>query len=68
MASQFTYIGSIIDLPQDFVNRINTMFFKFIWGGSEKVKRTTLITDYECGGLKMIHFKSFFGFNEANMD
>ena len=35
------------------------MFFKFIWGGSEKVKRTTLITDYECGGLKMIHFKSF---------
>ena len=40
-------------------NRVNKIFLKFVWGGSEKVKRTTMIADYEYGGLKMIHFKSF---------
>ena len=53
-------IGQIVDLPQEFVNRVNSMFFKFLWGGSEKVKRTTLIKDYDSGGLKMIHFNRSF--------
>lgn len=35
------------------------MFFKFVWNGSEKVKRTTLINNYENGGLKMINLKIY---------
>ena len=42
LASKFSYIGSIVDFPQVFMNRINSAFFKFLWGGSEKVKRSTL--------------------------
>ena len=34
------------------MNRNNSAFFKFVWGGSEKVKRSTLINDYDKGGLK----------------
>lgn len=59
LASQLSFIGSIIDLPSEFVNRLNRMFFKFVWGGSEKVKRTTLINEYEKGGLKMLNLSHF---------
>ena len=56
LASKFSYIGSIVDLPQVFMNRINSAFFKVVWGGSEKIKRSTLINDYDEGGLKMLNF------------
>ena len=59
LASKFSYIGSIVDLQQVFMNRINSVFFKFVWGGSEKVKRSTLINDYDEGGLKMLNFQLF---------
>ena len=59
LASKFSYIGSIIDLPHVFINRINSLFFKFVWGGSEKVKRSTLSEDYGNGGLQMLNFKYF---------
>ena len=59
LASKFSYIGSIVDLPQVFINHINSVFFKFVWGGSEKFKQSTLINDYDEGGLKMLNFKIF---------
>ena len=35
--------------------------FKFIWNGKpDKVKRNTLIGDFEKGGLKMIDIESYF--------
>jgi hypothetical protein len=35
-------------------------FFYFIWDGKpEKIKRNTLISDFEDGGLKMIHLQQF---------
>ena len=55
LASKFSYIGSIGDLPQELMNRINSAFFKFVRGGSEKVKRSTLINDYDEGGLNMLN-------------
>ena len=41
------------------IKDINTSLFQFVWGGSEKVKRKTIINSYECGGLKMLHLPSF---------
>ncbi len=59
LASQFTYIASIVSLPDNVVNEINTILFKFIWNSNEKVKRKTLIADLQNGGLKMIYFPHF---------
>ena len=59
LVSKLSFIGSIMNLPTDFVNRVNKMFFKFVWGGSEKVKRTTLINGYDKGGLNMINLRDF---------
>jgi hypothetical protein len=63
LTSKLTFIGSIIDLPSDFVKCVNRLFFKCVWGGSEKVKRNTLIHDLNMGGLKMIHLPSFLNSN-----
>ena len=52
---------SIIDLPTEFVNLVNKIFYlkKIVRGGTEKVKRTTLINGYLKGCLKMINLKDF---------
>ena len=36
----------------------NKLTFNFIWKGKEKVKRSTLISDIEDGGLKAPHLNS----------
>ena len=57
LASNFSYIGSIVDLHQVFVNRINIFFFfKSVCGGSKRNKRSTLINAYVESGLKMLNF------------
>ena len=33
--------------------------FHFVWGGKDKVKRRTIINDYDKGGLKMINLPIF---------
>ena len=45
---------------QSLFNDLNKLFFYFIWDGKpEKIKRNTLIADFEDGGLKMIHLQHF---------
>ena len=58
LASNFSYRFNS-RFATSIVNRINSAFFKFVWGGSEKVKRSTLINDYNEGGLKMLNCKLF---------
>ena len=45
---------------QSLFNDLNKLFFNFIWDGKpEKIKRNTLIADFEDGGLKIIHLQQF---------
>ena len=51
------------NLSETKLNHLNSMFFKFIWNGkSDKIKRNTLIGDFDLGGLKMIHLQSFIAY------
>ena len=34
------------------------MFYKFLWGAVDKVKREIVINDYENGGLRMIDIET----------
>ena len=44
---------SQLEIPHHILKKIESMFFKFLWGkASEKVSRTKLCYDIECGGLK----------------
>ena len=39
---------------------INALHYRFLWGGSEKVKRKTVIGSIEEGGLGMIDTENYF--------
>jgi hypothetical protein len=53
-------LTSLPNLKQSLFNDLDKLFFNFIWDGKpEKIKRNTLIADFEDGGLKMIHLQQF---------
>ena len=57
----FTFIVSSCVIPKKYKKDIESKCFKFIWNGKpDKVKRNTLIGDFEKGGLKMIDIESYF--------
>ena len=54
----FLYRASLIPLGNDFVKQANKIIFDFIWKGKDKVKRSTLVSEIEDGGLKAPHLES----------
>ena len=54
----FLYRASLIPLGKDFVKQANKIIFDFIWKGKDKVKRSTLVSEIEDGGLKAPHLES----------
>ena len=56
--SKLIYNASILPIPKHFVKEINKIAFHFIWEGKPaKVKRSTIIREKKCGGLKMLDFE-----------
>ena len=54
-------IFTVLPNPPDFIFRdIQESFYKFLWDGKiDKIKRNTIINEYDEGGLKMPHVQSF---------
>ena len=51
---QVIHLFSNIYTPMHILERIDTLFFYFLWGGKPpRVKKSTIINDYHEGGLKM---------------
>jgi hypothetical protein len=47
--------------PYSVLNDIEDIFYKFLWNGKkDKIRRYVIISEYEEGGLKMTHIKSFY--------
>ena len=51
---KFVYICSLLPTPKEVVKELNQLLFKFLWKGTDKVTRASVINVYEEGGLKMI--------------
>ena len=48
---KFTFLASSCVVPKMYINEIESCFFRFIWKGKpDKIKRLTLIGDYEKKG------------------
>ena len=45
-------------MGKDFVKQANKIIFDFIWKRKDKVKRFTLVSEIEDGGLKPPHLES----------
>ena len=54
------FSASVLPLPDDVVQRLNTIFFDFIWGKKDKIKRNIMIQQISDGGIKMIDVESLF--------
>ena len=64
--SQLNFVIQSIDLPNEVLDQINTIFFRFLWKKKfnnkkafEKVKRNVLYNEYEKGGLRMVNIRRF---------
>ncbi len=70
LASQFNYLMQAFICPEKYLDRLNTLFFKFIWSKGviwrekdlktkvyEKVKRRIMFCDFDDGGLNMINVR-----------
>ena len=54
---QLIYLFSVLSIriPRSFFQKLNTIFFKFIWnGGNDRVQRKVMCNDYNQAGLRMI--------------
>ena len=52
------YRASLVCMHKDIIMEANKILFNFIWKGKGKVKRSTLISDVEKGGLRAPHLNS----------
>jgi hypothetical protein len=60
LISKLTHL--LISLPdpsEQFINRLEKEFFKFLWDGKNKIKKSVVCKPYFEGGLRMLDIKSF---------
>ena len=59
--SKFTYLASVIHIPDNIIQQIDKIIFSFLWNkGNGFVKKSSIIGDIDEGGLRMVNVKSFF--------
>ena len=55
---KFMFRASLICLSKDIIKQANSVIYKFIWKGTDKIKRLAIISDYRNGGLRMPHIET----------
>ena len=61
LLSKFVYLAQTAIIPQDYIKKIDSLIYSFLWHGKrEKIKRTTFIGQKEFGGIEMCDTSSFF--------
>lgn len=59
LMSKLQYLISVLGIPDNsIIHRINRIVYKYLWNGSEKLKRSTVINCIEEGGLNVPDLES----------
>ncbi len=58
--SNTTFLATCVPILHDVVRRLNAMFYGFIWGEMERIRRKTLCAPTIQGGVNMIDIDSYF--------
>jgi len=75
--SQFIHLMQIIHIELTDLKKIESLLYKFIWRGTDRVKRKVLMSNYDQGGLKApdpikmnfcLKLKAFFRYLNYQMD
>ena len=48
----------MITVTDDLIKEVNSLMYRFVWKGNDKIKRNALINDIEDGELKMLDIQS----------
>ena len=54
LVPKFVYICALLPTSNELLKQLNQLLFKFSWKGTDKVRRVSVINEYEKGSLKMI--------------
>ena len=53
--SKIIHLALVVNIPKNTINHLNNILKNFLWGSkTPKIKNSTLISDYQTGGLKNI--------------
>ncbi|MCP3901869.1 MAG: reverse transcriptase family protein, partial [Desulfobacteraceae bacterium] len=52
------FSATMLHTPDEVIKEVNTLFYGFVWGKKDLIKRNVLINDVENGGLKMVDLES----------
>ena len=55
---KFMFRESVISLSKGIVKQVNSIIYKFVWNGKDKIKRLALISDDENRDLQMPHIEA----------
>ena len=50
------YPSSVICIPYEVIKEFNSLIFRFLWNGNDKVIRLSTYAPYDQGGLKMLDY------------
>ena len=56
--SKIIYSASILNFDEEIIKKVNTLVFKFLWDGKDKIRRTIITNTLKNGGLNMINIKA----------
>ena len=51
-------VCALVPTPNEVLKQLNQLLFKFLWKGTDKVRRASVINEYREGGLKMIDLET----------
>lgn len=58
--SKFTFLATMIEIPDSITNNIEKAVYKFIWGKKDKIRRRSLICPCNEGGANMLDIREQF--------
>ena len=58
--SQILLSATLLPIPKNVIENVNTLLFNFIWKARDKLKRQKILKPITRGGLNMIDLSSFF--------
>lgn len=57
--SKLNLLFSVLTVPAAILKELQSLFYEFIWGKKDKIKRITLIGKPQTGGLSMVDLESY---------
>ena len=49
--SKIQYMQQVIEIPNYYIDKFNSLIFRYLWSGRDKINRKTITNNIEKGGL-----------------